>query len=155
MKLAAIESFAVPDLPAMVWPMERASVAVPRWTTPVSALVTRFAEFASNTCSVEVGALYISLPFAFFTVATICNVGLLPWLAIVAYPRVMSSRLKPLLPSTVNGLDPSNDLFSTPALCAVCAIFLAPSLVCRSIYTVFEDCSVAVYRLTYPRFSPP
>ena len=46
----------MPDLPAMLWPTPRASVAVPYWTTPVSALVTRFVSFVVNTCSVLVGA---------------------------------------------------------------------------------------------------
>ena len=44
----------------------------------------------------------------------------------------MSSTLSALLPSTVNGSEPSNALFDTPAVRAVCAIFFVPSLVCRS-----------------------
>ena len=99
MKLTALLSFAVPDLPAIVLPIALAARPVPYWMVPSIALTTSPVSFASNTCSAVDGALYSSGPLLLFTLATMCSVGFLPWLAMVEKPRAMSIMLRPELPS--------------------------------------------------------
>ena len=101
--------------------------------------------FASNVRSAEVGVVQVGAVRRLHLgndSAPACCPGWPVWRIPRHVPRV-----SPLLPSTGERVGTIQRRIVNAGLPWVSAIFCAPSSVCRSMYTVFEDCSVAVRKV--------
>ena len=98
MKLTALLSFAVPDLPAIVLPIALAARPVPYWMVPSIALTT--SPVRSLEHLLRGGWRLVQFrPLAALHAGDDVQRRLLAWLAMVEKPRAMSIMLRPELPS--------------------------------------------------------